>query len=388
MSATNQKKKKWVGWIFAVPTLFLFGWIAFIWSRPPPKDIGLSPDLVETQFFDVEGVGKVAYWKVSATAPKRASYPMVYLAGGPGAGIGKFEALSFSRRYPDFDIYFLEQISVGASERLTRSALTINNSVAAINQFSTRVIKGPAVFVGGSWGAAIAAHFTTAHPDQVHALLLSSPAKLSKVCRVSTAQKIELCYEDRTPQIDSSLEPYPIERVVVTNGAAKTIKPSAPVYIPNGTMVVKYNRLHLAHLIAGFSSTLSEIVLPLNNRRLWEAFGLNTQVNVLLKRQHITTQITTSHQSDKIPSLILRGSLDYIPISGLGGYQVLFPNNRTVELKSETHNIDFEHCAPTIEVRNFLAQHAGAAQLKSCKNRLVPVPEMPGGYTLNTDLTF
>ena len=240
---------KWVGLALAIPTHLVGAIICFFWSKPPPKIIGSPPDLVPPQYLNVDGIGRVAFWKVEATAPKRTALPMLYLTGGPSAGIGKFEALSFSRRYPDFDIYFLDQISVGASDRLARPAITLNNSVAAIHQFSIKIIGKPSIVVGGSWGAALSARFAIAHPQQVKALLLLAPAELPEACRENGNQIPNDCYSNTLPKINASIEPYPIERLAVPNGAgAKTISPTQPTYIPDGRFHFVRDRLWLANI--------------------------------------------------------------------------------------------------------------------------------------------
>jgi pimeloyl-ACP methyl ester carboxylesterase len=389
MTAKKQKKRFWVGWLIAVPTLFLFGFVAVIWFTPPPSIIGQSPDFIETQYFDVEGVGKVAYWKVPATAPKRANYPMIYLAGGPGRGIDKFEALQFSRRYPDFDIYFLDQISVGKSERLPLRDITIDNNLKVINRFSETIVNQRAVVVGGSWGAALAARFALAYPQQVQALLLSAPADLPEVCERLASGSVGKCTATRPPNFAVSLEPSPIEREAAPDGTpAKVIEPSKPPVIPDGRFRFVVTRLHFANLLEFVNADLSQAVLPRVNRPMWEQDGMNTLVNTHLRAQHRSSQLVPNDAANKLPTLVLRGSFDFVPLEKIGGYQVLFPKSRFVQLNQETHVIEFDGCAPTVEARSFLAEYAGSSKLKSCKNRLVPLPDMLGGYTLGTDLTF
>lgn len=387
------KGRRWKGALVALPFLLVMVlaamWVGRVWSVPPPSDTGEQPDLVPVQYFDVTNVGRIAYWKVAATAPRKAAFPMVYLAGGPGDGIDKFEALDFSRRYTDFDIYFLDQISVGASDRLARSALTLENSVEAINEFSTQIIGGQVVLVGGSWGAAIATRFAIAHPERVRGLLLLAPAGLPEVCSVPSLETTSICSIDKLPNINATLKPYPLDRLEAPNGAkAAVITPSKPTVIPDGRFGVKFNRMHLAHLVTPLSPYLSRLMVPLKERRGWEEHGINVEVNKVLWKHHRSSSMQANKLSSDLPTLILRGDLDFVPISEIGGYQALFPKARFVEFKNETHAIEQSRCAPTIEARVFLATYAGAAMPKSCANFLVPSPQITGGYTLQTELKF
>jgi pimeloyl-ACP methyl ester carboxylesterase len=369
--------------------LLLFFWLAFVWFRPPPAEVFHSPDVVKTQYLDVPNVRRVAYWKVAATAPKSAAFPMIYLEGGPGIGISKPTAQRFAARYPDFDIFFLDQIGVGASDRLPKKQITLANNVAAIRLFSEDVVGQKAVFVGGSWGAAIAARFAIQHPDRVSALLLSAPAALPKVCIRSSAAAPPDCFATSLPRIDASIAPYPIQRIAVVGGLpSKTINRSPPSEIPNGRFFPRLNRLLLADLLASSFPTLSTYLVPLDERPKWEEDGLSTEVNIEISQQHMETKLNGTHEALPLPALILRGDLDWISIPQVGGYQLLFPKARFVELQNETHHIEYDGCAAVIEARTFLAKHAGAAAPKSCVNKLVPVPNMADGYTLETELTF
>jgi pimeloyl-ACP methyl ester carboxylesterase len=363
--------------------------LAFVWFRPPPPEVFQSPDFVKTQYLEVQDIGRVAYWKVAATAPKRAADPIIYLEGGPGVGISKSAAQRFVARYPDFDIYFLDQIGVGGSQRLPKKQITLSNNIAAIRLFSEKIVGQKAIIVGGSWGAAIATRFASLHPDRVSALLLSAPAALPEVCIRSSATAPPDCFATSLPRIDASIAPYPIQRIAVVGGLpSKTINRSPPSEIPNGRFFPRLNRLLLADLLASSFPTLSTYLVPLDERPKWEDDGLNTEVNIEISEQHMESKLSGTQEALSLPALILRGDLDWINISQVGGYQLLFPKARFVELKNETHQIEYDGCAAVIEARAFLANHAGAAAPKSCVNKLVPVPNMADGYTLETELRF
>jgi pimeloyl-ACP methyl ester carboxylesterase len=383
------KKNNWIAWVLALPLVLVVWAIGSIWFHRPPSNIGSPPDLVKTEYLNVDGIGRVAYWKVAATAPKRTSYPMLFLQGGPGIGIDQGQVRNFSKRYPDFDIYFLDQIGVGASDRLPRAALTLENSVEAINQFSSKVIGEQAIVVGVSWGAAIAARFAVAHPEHVRALLLSSPGALPEVCALPTTDRAPECTESLLPSITATIAPYPMERLATPNGAeAKTIEPDMPSSIPNGRSRVQKDRLWLADTVAGFSPTLSQMILPLNRRYKWEEECVNPEVNITLRRLHQANAMFATREATNIPTLILRGDLDFVSVDKVGGYQVLFPKARFVLLRKETHDIVFLRCAPVMEARVFLATYSGSAKPKSCTNKLVPISGRMDRYTLQTSLKF
>jgi len=383
-------QSKWVRRLVLIGTILLALFLAlialalgYIWTRPPPLQSQTEPK--DAQFFEAEGIGRVAYWKVEAKAPKKSPIPILYLQGGPGIGISNGTIASFSEQFRDFDVYFLDQIGVGASDRLPRELLTLENSVESIHQFSKEIIRQPVILYGGSWGAGIATRVSIAHPEITKALVLVAPISLPETCASSPPASGQTCFKTKLPRFDASLKPQPMKRLTgeTTAHAVQVDRPD-PNYVPTGKGISPINRLWLSYIVAPASPWLSGKLVPLSQRKLWEEDGLNPEVNHVLRREHLEAPIAANKSSAELPVLLLRGSFDFIPIEEIGGYQVLFPKSRFIEFKKETHELDLESCAVFLELRRFLAQNAGSAEPISCFNQLVPVPNMPDAYTMQT----
>ena len=119
-----------------------------------------------------------------------------------------------------------------------------------------------------------------------------------------------------------------------------------------------------------------------------EIDGQSYEVNLVHKRQHMKAPIVASNASESLPVLLLRGEFDFVPLKEVGGYQLLFPSSHFMEFKKETHELNLESCAVVLELRHFLAKHAGSREPVSCVNQLVPVPNMPEAYTMQTIVKF
>ena len=387
-------QSKWVTRLDLIGTILLALFLAlialaigYVWTRPPPLQSQIEPK--GAQFFEAEGIGIVAYWKVVATAPKKSPIPILYLQGGPGIGISNGTIASFSEQFPDFDVYFLDQIGVGASDRLPRKLLTLENSVKSIHQFSKEIIRQPVILYGGSWGAGIATRVSIAHPEITKALVLVAPISLPETCAASSTASGQTCFKTKLPKFDASLEPQPMQRLSrETEVPSVQVNRPDPNYVPNGKGRSPINRLWLSYTVAPVSPWLSEKLVPLSQRKLWEKDGESYEVNFVLKRQHFETPISENKSSTELPVLVLRGSFDFMPIEEIGGYQVLFPRSRFIEFKKETHELDLERCAVFLELRRFLALNTGSAEPISCVNQLVPVPNMPDAYTMRTIAKF
>jgi pimeloyl-ACP methyl ester carboxylesterase len=381
----DRNPKLWVlGFIFGV----LFFFLCLIWFRAPEEvdEIWSAPP--SPLYIEVAGVGRVAYWHVAPTAPQPNSVPILFLQGGPGIGISNLDIKQTARQFPDFNIYFVDQIGVGKSDRLPLAKVTLENSIRAIEVVSSKVIGKPALIVGGSWGAAIATRYAVQHPKRVHALLLTSPAGLPRVCADESASSATTCYDTKTPVFNNSISQYPMERQAAQNFPKATITPDIPTHIPNGRFLPNLNRIWIADKVEAYSPKLSAWLVPFSTRAVWDSRGISVSVNRKLRAQHTSDTIVGSIEASKIPTLMLRGSLDFVDLSQTGGYQVLFPNSRFVELKNETHALTEAACAPIVETRKFLATTVNSSMPKSCSNQLVPYSEIKGGYTLEADVRF
>jgi pimeloyl-ACP methyl ester carboxylesterase len=391
LQKTRKKRRLWL-WLAGLPftalVVFFVQEVVEIWHRPPPASAKWSLPPPSPKYFATEEFGRLAYWQVKPKAPKHNPVPILYLTGGPGFGIAEPTVLRTSRELPEFTIYFLDQIGVGQSDRIPKSAVTLENSVAAIHHFSTHVIGEPALVIGGSWGAGLAARFATQYPNRVKALILEAPGALPRVCGAALGALAEVCFDTKLPPFDASIAPYPIERVATKNVPKATIALSLPDTIPNGEFTIPYNRIWIADWVENFSPPLSAWLVPYEIRNHWEKDGLNPLVNKQLSLQHQQTTMTANPKAAEIPTLILRGKHDFVDVTRIGGYDTLFPNSRFVEFENETHHINSQACAVTVETRNFLAKAVGAPRLKSCTNKLVPIPEAKELYVLATYIDF
>jgi pimeloyl-ACP methyl ester carboxylesterase len=228
-----------------------------------------------------------------------------------------------------------------------------------------------------------------AHPEIAKALVLVAPISLPETCAASDQASEQTCFKTKAPKFVASLEPQPLQRLSRdTKTLVAQVNPRDTNHFPNGQNNSPVNRLWLSYIVAPASPWLSEKLVPLSQRKLWEKDGESYEVNFVLKRQHFETPISANKSSAEMPVLVLRGSIDFIPTEEIGGYQVLFPRSRFIEFDKETHELDLERCAVFLELRRFLALNTGSAEPISCVNQLVPVPNMPDAYTMQTIAKF
>lgn len=103
--------------------------------------------------------------------------PLLLIHGAPGAWYGYLRMLDDSLLQQRYHILSIERPGYGKSRKRRRAVTSINQQAACISQaLSLNCSRKPAVVLGRSYGAPIAARLATLHPDRVGHLYLVSAA--------------------------------------------------------------------------------------------------------------------------------------------------------------------------------------------------------------------
>lgn len=130
-------------------------------------------------YWQLDTGSRLAYVKRAGTAPVRLT-PIVVLHGGPGIPDLAGDVAFFGQLTDlGFDVYVYEQLGAGGSTRLHDPAgYGIDRDVADLEQTRSMIGAEQMVLIGHSYGAGLAAHYLAGHPDRVTKLILSSPAAI------------------------------------------------------------------------------------------------------------------------------------------------------------------------------------------------------------------
>ncbi len=126
-----------------------------------------KPENVESGHLDV-GDGHQIYYEVSGNDD---GYPVVYLHGGPGAGISGMEHRYFDTSF--YKVILFDQR--GAGKSLPYAEVEHNSPehlIADIEKLRKHLGITTWAVCGGSWGSTLAMLYATKHPERVRRLLL------------------------------------------------------------------------------------------------------------------------------------------------------------------------------------------------------------------------
>ena len=132
-----------------------------------------------TKFWDLPTGSRIGY-QFFAGDSSDSKEAIIYLHGGPGAGITKREMETFRKLASHgYDVYLYDQVGCGSSGRLSNIAgYTAQRHIDDLFAIIKVIRKPRVILVGQSWGSILATWFTALHPELVSSLVIAAPAPL------------------------------------------------------------------------------------------------------------------------------------------------------------------------------------------------------------------
>lgn len=162
-------------------------WLTVFEPLVPPAEARPLAVPPEVGFWDLSTGSRIAYRKVSARRTPESvtdQAPVIYVHGGPGAGVVWVEELVGAFSFPaelGHDVYFYDQIGGGLSGRLSDvSEYTAERHVADLEAIRREIGAETVILIAESWGAELVGRYLVAHPKRVGRLVLVSPGALDE----------------------------------------------------------------------------------------------------------------------------------------------------------------------------------------------------------------
>jgi proline iminopeptidase len=273
--------------------------------------------------------------------------PVVFLHGGPGVADLAGDAAYFGQLTADgFDVYVYDQLGSGGSSRLPDPAgYTVGRDVRDLEQIRNMIGAGRMILIGHSYGGLLAAHYLAAHPAHVAKLVLSSPAPLNPAdtssarltARLDTWQRLRLYAALALPR---ALLAYALMPV---NPAA------AHHYLPDAEADAYNDRVYQLTEPALHCRTARHARPPLHGTGFY--------------RLQYPQSPAAPQPADprrrlaglRVPTLILKGSCDYLSWASAVEYRRVLPNGELVYLPGAGHNLYQDRPADVLAtIRAFL----------------------------------
>lgn len=302
-----------------------FGAVLLLKPLDVPAD-ALAPRS-DTRFWQLATGSRLAYSHFPATGERRAE-PIVFLHGGPGAPLRESEYRFFQRFAQDgYDVYLYEQMGTGRSDAPRDVGdYTVRRSVADLEAIRGAIGAEQLILVGQSWGAALAAHYTAAHPQRVAKLIFPSPGPLShsQYIRPDASLTVGAVYGYDAPN-----QPLRVLAAGYLAGVSPRLAASfAPPHEMNAYMASLSPRVMNLSYCADQSENVPAVAPG----------GFDFYANRLLQRDlDRQPDVRPALHATDVPVLVIKGECDYVPWAVALDYRSSFGNARLVYIERTGH---------------------------------------------------
>jgi proline iminopeptidase len=274
-------------------------------------------------------------------------YPVVVLHGGPGVADLAGDAAYFGQLTADgFDVYVYDQLGSGGSSRLPDPAgYGTGRDVSDLEQIRHLIGAGRMILIGHSYGGVLAAYYLAAHPAHVAKLVLSSPGALDPAdtsgarlsSRLNASQRLRLYAALAVPR---ALLAYALLQV---NPAA------AHHYLPDAEADAYNDRVYQLTEPALHCPSVRHARPPLHGTGFYR---LQYPQSPAAPRPADPRRRLAGLPT---PTLILKGSCDYLSWQSALDYREALPNATLVYLPGAGHNLYQDRPAAVLAaIRAFL----------------------------------
>jgi proline iminopeptidase len=155
--------------------------IVLLWLIFAPRHYEVThlSERKSTRYWKLNTGSTIAYTFLAGKGNKY-PYPLIYLHGGPGAGITDREIATYQHLADKgFDVYLYDQIGCGHSGRLANiNDYTAERHEKDLEEIIKETGAPKVVLVGQSWGSILGTMYVADYPSQVEKFIITAPAPL------------------------------------------------------------------------------------------------------------------------------------------------------------------------------------------------------------------
>ena len=325
--------------------LFLLcaGWIAYLFFFPRNYDVIHLKQRAGIKYWSLATGSRIAFYLVPAKGKKK-PFPLIYLHGGPGAGITDLEISTLGRLADDgYDVYLYDQIGCGHSARLENiNEYSAERHKKDLEEIVKQINAQKIILLGQSWGSILSVLFLADNPGKVEKLVITAPAAI---------QPENKDYAIITVPDSLQLHPPAYKNIPRTNSRSKAIE----LWMRNFGKKLA-NDQEADELATYFTNDLNRtMVCDTANAVIAEGTeGYYVHYMTRMSLGKVQNPRPKLVQCD-IPVLIMKAQCDNQKWGYTAEYFDLFRHHRFVLVKNAGHNIFIEQPDVYVEtIRKFL----------------------------------
>jgi proline iminopeptidase len=165
--------------VIALLAALCAGCLAWLLFYPRSYNVNTLKERAGTRYWNLSTGSHIAYTVVPAKGEKK-PFPLVYLHGGPGAGITDLEIRTLGRLADSgYDVYLYDQVGCGLSGRLENiNEYSADRHKRDLEEIVKQINTEKIILVGQSWGAILSVLYIADNPGKVARLVITAPAAI------------------------------------------------------------------------------------------------------------------------------------------------------------------------------------------------------------------
>jgi proline iminopeptidase len=326
-------------WIAALAALLYLAMLIF-W----PREYIVPAERVQTHFnhWKLETGSDIAYVFLQGDSSQKNQSTIIYLHGGPGAGITTREIETWKQiAGRGFDVYLYDQAGCGRSGRFENiNDYTVERHRQDLKAIIAKTGAQKVILAGQSWGSILAVSFIAAHPELVEKLIITAPAPLQPANRSMESVPAPDSLKLRAPVFD-----YPRAKVR-----------EAPLRMKLNNYLLKKTGLR----IVGDAEADNFAAWQTNELNRWMVCDSSKAVNAESTEGYYVSMMTSrsiARMNDdrtalsrlNIPVLVMKAQCDNQSWGYTAEYLQVFKNAEFVLIKDAGHNAFIEQPEDYVE---------------------------------------
>ncbi|MBL7698598.1 MAG: alpha/beta hydrolase [Chitinophagaceae bacterium] len=165
--------------VLAIVLLLCAGWMAYIFFYPRKYNVVHLKERAGTRYWTLATGSRIAYTFVPAKG-ERKPFPIIYLHGGPGAGITDLEIKTLANLSDyGYDVYLYDQVGCGHSNRLTDiNEYSAERHREDLAEIIDQVGAQKVILLGQSWGSILGSLYISTNAERVAKFVITAPAAI------------------------------------------------------------------------------------------------------------------------------------------------------------------------------------------------------------------
>jgi len=333
----------------ALAIILCAGSLAWLLFLPRSYAVIELKERAGTKYWNLATGSRIAYTVVPAKGDKK-PYPLIYLHGGPGAGITDLEIKTLGTLADDgYDVYLYDQIGCGHSGRLENiNEYSADRHRRDLEEIVKQINTEKVILVGQSWGAILSVLYIADNPGKVDRLVITAPAAIQPENKAYGAIAPPDSINFRSPLYRNHTA-----HNIAINIRAKTIE----FWLRNFGKKLAGDK-EADHLATWLTNYLNKSMVCDSAKSVvaegTEGYYVHYMTRLSLgKVQNPRPKLAKC----KIPALIMKAQCDNQRWGYTTEYLDIFRDHRFVMVKNAGHNIFIEQPGVYIEtIRKFLLQ--------------------------------